>query len=221
MIRTILFDLDGTLIDTEPSAAKAIADCFSEWGIQIDKQDSHFITGRTWESAYDYLFAKYAIPLPREEASRLLIERYRLELETRLHLVPGGADAVREIAPHFDLALVSGSYRSEILWALDKLAIREHFKVIYGAEDYPRSKPAPDGYLKALATLKGQGPETLVFEDSEAGIASGLAAGAWVVAITATNHFRQDTSQAHEKIPDLRGVNREWVRAFEERVRRR
>ncbi|MGZ3687945.1 MAG: HAD family hydrolase, partial [Bdellovibrionota bacterium] len=107
--------------------------------------------------------------------------------------------------------LVSGSHRSEILWALDKLQIRSHFQVILGAEDYPRSKPAPDGYEKALKTLAVKPNRSLVFEDSTAGIRSARDAGTWVVAITGTNHFKQDTSEAHHWIPDLREVNVDWI----------
>lgn len=214
MIDTILFDLDGTLIDTEPSAARAIMGGFQDWGVSVTRDDAAFITGRTWAVAFDYLFAKYPPPVPRAEAERAMMERYRSELENHLIRVPGGADAVRALAPHFKLALVSGSGRAEILWALDKLGIRSLFRVILGAEDYPRSKPAPDGYLKALGMLGSEPGRTLIFEDSEAGIASAVAAGARVVAITSTNHFGHDTSGAHGFIPDLGGVDAEWVRRF-------
>lgn len=212
MINTILFDLDGTLVDTELAAAKAIHGCFERWGVAVDKTDAGYITGRTWASAFEFLFKKYKLPVSAEEAGRQMIEAYRESLETDLTIVPGGAAAVRALAAHgHDLALVSGSNRAEILWALDKLQIRAHFKVILGAEDYPNSKPAPDGYLKALTMLGREPARTLVFEDSQAGIASGLAAGAWVVAITGTNHFKQDTSRAHHHIPDLSGVDAKWI----------
>src|SRR6185437_17162929 len=63
-IKAVIFDLDGTLIDTEPAAAKAITECFREWGIQIVAYDANFITGRTWEMAFGYLFKKYELPVP-------------------------------------------------------------------------------------------------------------------------------------------------------------
>lgn len=217
-IRAILFDLDGTLIDTEPSAATAICEVFRAWGIQIESSDAEFITGRTWAAASQFLFNKYPLPVSAEEASRILIKRYQDEIQKELHLVPGGAQAVQELAPHYPLALVSGSHRREILWALDRLGIRQCFKTILGAEDYPQSKPAPDGYQKAIQALGVTPQEGLVFEDSTPGITSAKAAGLWVVAITGTNHFNQDTSQAHEKIADLRGVNRKWIEGFLERV---
>lgn len=202
-VQTILFDLDGTLIDTEPTAAKAVQDCFKEWDLQVTEEDAAYVTGRTWNSAFTYLFSKYSIPVPAEDAKRQMKERYRTVLETELCVVPGSVQAVQALASRFPLGLVSGSSRADILWALKKLDIEKHFQVILGAEDYPRSKPQPDGYLKAVETLKADPKSCLVFEDSTAGIASARSAGLWVAAITSTNHFNQDTSQAHFKIKDL------------------
>jgi beta-phosphoglucomutase-like phosphatase (HAD superfamily) len=211
-IQAIIFDLDGTLIDTEPVAAIAIRECFERWKIQLDPKDAAFVTGRTWASAFQYLFGKHPLPIPYEQATEEVLTCYRAALKKHLPIVAGGAAAVRSLAEHYPLGLVSGSHRSEILWALDQLGIRSLFQVILGSEDYPRSKPAPDGYLSAFAQLGAMPSRCLIFEDSTAGVASGLAAGAWVVAITGTNHFDQNTVGAHHHIEDLRLVTAEWVR---------
>ena len=212
MIKTIFFDLDGTLIDTEPSAARAIARCFERWKITLASEDARFITGRTWATAFDYLFNKYTLPVSTEEASASMMAEYRKEIHENLVEVKGSVQAVLNLAAHYPLALISGSHRQEILWALDRLHIRHCFQAILGAEDYPRSKPAPDGYLKALDLLKAEKKSTLVFEDSEPGIESALAAGLKVVAITSTNHFGHVTDQAHHHIPHLEQVGHEWVK---------
>ncbi len=211
-LQTIIFDLDGTLIDTEPSAALAIQECFSEWEMNLQSEDASFVTGRTWNSAFSYLFKKYAIPMPEEQAKKRMMDCYRKKLEENLTIVPGSIKAVQSLAADYPLGLVSGSGRSEILWALNKLQIQNHFKIILGAEDYAQSKPNPDGYLKALTSLQMPPESCLVFEDSTAGITSARSAGTWVVAITSTNHFRQDISKAHFKIPDLTEVTPDWIR---------
>jgi HAD superfamily hydrolase (TIGR01509 family) len=210
-IDTIIFDLDGTLIDTEPTAARAVERCFQDWKITPDAGDSAYVTGRTWANAFEFLFSKYKIPLSKEQAITQAVDLYRKLLEENLPLVPGSVAAVEALAPHFRLGLVSGSHRREILWALGKMGVLKHFQVVLGSEDYPKSKPAPDGYLAAMKTLKTEGARTLIFEDSTAGIASGRAARAWVVGITSTNHFSQSTNQAHDHIADLRPVTAEWV----------
>ncbi len=210
-IKTILFDLDGTLIDSELCAATVMKDCFEQWGIQLLPQDVTYITGRTWELTSRYLFSKYSFPLSQDLARSELITRYRQALETNVQIVPGSVQAVESLAQKFPLGLVSGSCRSDISSVLKKLGIQKHFQIILGAEDYPHSKPAPDGYLKAIQTLQADPQSCLVFEDSQAGIASARAANLWVVAITSTNHFQQDQSQAHAQIQDLSEISPQWV----------
>jgi len=210
-IHGILFDLDGTIIDTELTAARSLESVFKDWNISLDPEDSTYVTGRKWESAFQYLFQKYSIPVSLDEAKQKIMSRYRETLQIHLPTVPGSVEAVRALAPHYPLALVSGSSRRDILWALNELKINTHFQIILGAEDYPRSKPEPDGYLQALSKLDIPPSSGLVFEDSTAGIASALAAGLWVVAITSTNHFNQETTHAHFEIQDLKGIDQNWV----------
>jgi beta-phosphoglucomutase-like phosphatase (HAD superfamily) len=213
MFKSVIFDLDGTLVDTEPAAAKAVDRCFARWQIKLDASDAGYVTGRTWDSAFEYLFKKYSLPLPLPpaEAGRAILDEYRESLKTDFTVVKGSVEAVKNLRPHCTLGLVSGSHREDIFFILNKLGIDEYFDIILGAEDYPQSKPAPDGYLAALKVLGVPAKNTLVFEDSRAGVQSALAAGTWVVAITGTNHYEQDTTGAHHKIPDLTPVNGAWM----------
>ena len=210
-IHAIIFDLDGTLVDTEPAAAVAMKECFARWQVAISHDDATYITGRTWASAFDYLFKKYRLPVSFEQASQEMMAAYRTALQTELLMVPGGAIAVANLAARWPLAVVSGSHRSEIFYALDRLDITGHFKFVLGAEDYTHGKPDPEGFLKAIGILRVKPENVLIFEDSHAGISAARAAGAWVVAISSTNHFNQDTRAAHDHVPDLTIVNVEWV----------
>jgi HAD superfamily hydrolase (TIGR01509 family) len=217
----ILFDLDGTIIDTEANAAETVQQCFKNWGIAVDAADARFVTGRTWESAIDYLVQRYRLPVSRDQALAEILREYRISIEKNLGVVPGCVEAIRSLSSRYPLALVSGSRRADIEWSLTKLGVIQDFRFILGSEDYPRSKPAPDGYLKAIEILGVAATKTLIFEDSEAGIASGLAAGATVVAVTCTNHFQQDTSPAHHQILDLTQVTADWADRLPPRSRAR
>ncbi len=214
MFKTVIFDMDGTLVDTELAAAKAVEECFAAWNHKVTAKDADFVTGRTWAKALEYLFSKYPPTVPLADASRIILDSYRSKIETDLIEVPGAQLCVRDLAQEYPLALVSGSHRREILSILDRLNIRDCFKVILGCEDYPNSKPAPDGFLRALELLGADAHSTLVFEDSIAGIESAHAAGLSVCVITSTNHFGSSTERGHYFEVDLKGVNRAWVKAL-------
>jgi sugar-phosphatase len=212
MIDTIFFDLDGTIIDSEPAALQSILDCTSSWGVPVSRADAMAVAGKKWEVAFDLLYTKFPMPLSREEASAKIVARFKEIVHGDLKVVPGSVAAVQDFAKHFRLALISGSLRSDVLWALETLDIKKHFEHILGAEDYPGSKPAPDGYLKAIQLFGAQASQTLVFEDSHPGILSGKAAGLKVVAITSTNHYGHDQSHADAHIPHFEGITADWVR---------
>lgn len=212
MIKAILFDLDGTIIDSEPIAFKAILECARGWGVPVAPEDAAQVAGKKWEVAFDLLYSKFTMPLPKGEASKQIIERYKEILKDELGTVPFVVDAIHKLSKEYRLALVSGSHRAEIIWALTKLNVIQHFEVILGAEDYAESKPAPDGYLKAIDMLGIDPGAALIFEDSQAGITSGKAAGAKVVGITSTNHFHFDQSASDVLIQDFKDVDCTWVK---------
>lgn len=212
MIKAILFDLDGTIIDSELAALQAILDCTQEWGVAVNRQDAAIVMGQKWEVAFDMLYSKHKFSLPKAEASRLIVQRYQEIVRKDLQVVPGVVEAIHDFSKHFRLALVSGSHRADILWALEKLGVQDLFEVIYGAEDYPRSKPAPDGFLKALGTLQLKAEEVLIFEDSFAGLASAKAAGIRAVGITCTNHFGHSQVDAEICVPDFGAIHADWVK---------
>ena len=207
----ILFDLDGTIVDTEPAASKALRECFSEWNMPITMEDANSVTGRTWVVTFEQLFPKYPLPLSREKASKIILDRYHAILQENLPVVPGAVEAVEHLSEHYPLGLVSGSFNHQIMWALDNLEIRNRFKLILGGDEYAHSKPAPDGYMQAMRDLGVDPKKTLVFEDSTAGVASALAAGTWVVAVTGTHTFPHQIEKAHAKIPHFQGITQGWV----------
>jgi len=217
MIHAILFDLDGTIIDSELVAFKAILDCYDQWGVKINKADASSVAGKKWEVAFRLLFQKYVMPLSEEQASQMILKRYKERMQKEISVVEGVLEAIRYFAEEekLKLALVSGSMRDDILWALAKLNVMDHFQIILGAEDYPQSKPAPDGYEKAMGILQVNPENCLVFEDSLAGIASGKAAGAKVVAITSTNHFQQNLSAADYAMKDFSSVDKKWFQELQ------
>lgn len=214
-IEAVIFDLDGTLVHSEAVAARAVAEVFARHGVMLDESHARAVTGKTWGAALDAIASRTALPaLSRDELLQQILSQYRVKLAHEVDAVPGSVEAVRSLAGGFKLGLVSGSYREEILFALGKLQIAQHFQPILGAEDYPRSKPAPDGYLSALSQMGVHPSKALVFEDSEPGIQSALAAGCQVVVVRHCQSLSPQSlwlRRAHALIDTLEGVTPQWV----------
>jgi HAD superfamily hydrolase (TIGR01509 family) len=182
----ILFDFDGTLMDSEPVHCDCWREVLAPLGVPV-----------TWEvyakhcvGAADQdmmrVFAKLCDP-PADPAHLWLAYPRKLALfRERMAANPpfpqGLAEFFRDLAPRYKLAVVSSSTRAEIQPPLASAGISQYFDTLVCGEDVERHKPAPDPYLLAGRRLGIR--RALVVEDSAAGIQSARAAGFETVRIT-------------------------------------
>jgi HAD superfamily hydrolase (TIGR01509 family) len=205
VIRGFLFDLDGTLVDSERETGEAMARALQRGlGITIEQYDRDFIIGRSWVAIYDSLKSRYPqLTWNRAETiARTAMLRDEVFAELGITVLPGARE-VLAWTKAYPRAVVTGSSRTEVTQVLPLIGPEAHFETIVAAEDVPRSKPHPDGYHKAIAELGLAPHQCLVIEDSEAGIEAGRSAGCLVVGVRAGNFggWRQD--HAHRVIDTL------------------
>jgi HAD superfamily hydrolase (TIGR01509 family) len=199
VIRGILFDLDGTLVDSERQTAEAMARALDRLhGIAIEQADRDFIVGRSWLAIYDNLVARYPQLTWTRAETIAHTETMRDEVfaESGINVLPHARETLAWTAG-LRRGLVTGSSRGEVTQIQRHFGPVFAFEVVVAAEDVGRSKPAPDGYLAALAALGLAPHEAIVVEDSRAGIEAGRAAGCIVVAVAAGNFGGWDQSAAH------------------------
>lgn len=198
VISAIIFDLDGTLVDTEPTHFAAFVEVLTPLGAAPSWHDylARWIGYNDRDCIGELLkeSGRPDDPALVEELLALKAEAYMRLLGGRELLYPGAQEFVRRAAGRFALALVTGTLRTEAERLLERTAMRELFPVIVAAEDVSRGKPAPDGFVEALARL-GRGPlrgrglgaaDCLVVEDTVAGVRAARGAGMRVLAVAHT-----------------------------------
>jgi HAD superfamily hydrolase (TIGR01509 family) len=178
MIRAVLFDMDGTLVDSEGETDAAIAAVLAKHGVPDAHIPASETRGRTWTDAVRFLIAKYA--LTNVDAASLeneLVADWAKRVVGHAEQIPGSADAVRAVSSTKKVAVVSSSPRHLVERIVTSLGIRECVSAIVGAEDVTHPKPAPDCWLLAAKQLNVEPRDCVVVEDSLAGLAAARAAG--------------------------------------------
>ena len=185
MTEALLFDFNGVIADDEEQHREALNTVLAEGGISLTREQyySEYL-GRDDRTSLMEAFRRAGRPLATVRLERLLAEQSRIYqrlIDRSLSLVPGVADFVPRAAERFRLGLVSGARRGEVETVLDRAGLRSHFEVILAAEDVPRGKPDPAGYLAARAALDRRRPlaarSCVVIEDSLRGLEAARAAG--------------------------------------------
>jgi len=176
----LLFDFDGVLADSEPVHHSAWNQTLKPLGIQLDWDDyrKQFV-GITDEVALrDHLGI-------REGGEALVAQKqelFRQGLASAQPFLPDTVQMLQEVCRSYRLAVVSSSYRSEVEPPLERGGIRPLFQLLICGDDVKHFKPSPEPYLLAAERMGARRP--LVIEDSEAGVASGRAAGFEVLQVS-------------------------------------
>jgi beta-phosphoglucomutase len=180
MTSAIIFDFNGTLSDDEPIMCEIFIALFAEHGKPLSQQEYYDkLAGlsdpeivRTWLGE-DHPKVDDVI------AER--VNRYRAAVGDGSSIHEHVREAVRYAAERVPLAICSGAARAEIEPVVEAAGLAEYFRAIVSSDDVVHGKPDPEGYLKTLGLLRDP-TDALVFEDTEAGIASAKAAGLRVIA---------------------------------------
>ena len=185
-VRAVIFDFNGTLSDDEPILCEIFMHLFAEHGKPMSAQE-YFdrLVGlsdpeivRAWLGDDDS-----EVEAVIEERTR----RYRDAVADGSSVHEHVREAVRFAASRVPLAICSGAARAEIEPVVDAAGLAACFETIVSSDDVAHGKPDPEGYAKALAALDVDPADSLVVEDTEAGIASARAAGVGrVVALQTT-----------------------------------
>ena len=202
-----LFDLDGTLIDSEMLWARAIVGWLADYGEAASLDDiATLVFGHSWLDIHAALLERFpSLPQrsPARNALELRVHYDRISTDPSSIIIHSAVAFYKEAAKLAPCAIVSGSPHDDVAAAAQLCGIADETTFVLGAEDYACGKPAPDGYRMAAQRLDVAPANCLVIEDSTAGVQSGLAAGMKVIGINRNHAIPQDFTGCFLTVSDL------------------
>ena len=205
-----LFDLDGTLVDSERENIESVVLAARRHGAELSEEERQFVIGHSWNEIYQMVARDHALVVPMTQLiAEAVAEKRALLAHSGYRALPGAIGAVQRFARRSKLAIVTGASTAEARDAITGLGITDHVAVLVAAEDYSHGKPAPDPYAQAIARLGVSAARSIAIEDATPGILSARAAGARVIAVRAGNFVGYDLSPADIVVDTLDDVTDE------------
>ncbi|WP_406659977.1 HAD family phosphatase [Methanolobus sp. ZRKC3] len=183
MISSLIFDMDGVLLDSMPYHADAWVQVSGEWGVQVTHNDIYEIEGANHILGLQWLFQRAGKELEPEYYEAILDRK--IEIFSKIADVrpfEGILECLGRLKGKFNLSVVTGSERSTVESLLNEF-FPDVFDVVVCGDDVEHGKPFPDPYLKAVELLGVTVDECIVIENAPMGVEAAKGAGIFCVGV--------------------------------------
>jgi sugar-phosphatase len=209
-LNTVIFDMDGLLIDSEPLWNEGADEVFKRYGISVSPEQHASTTGMRIKEFVEWWFRHHQLPVESAAIARnQIIELVIGKIHTKGKAMQGLEHILNFfISRKFKIGLASSSPMNMIDAVVDKLGIRNHLDAICSADLLPLGKPHPQVYLDCAAALQSHPRECICFEDSFTGLIAAKAAGMKCVVVPALHdRNKPGLGAADLKISSLQNFN--------------
>lgn len=193
-LNTVIFDMDGLLIDSEPLWNEAANEVFRMYGVSLSEEQYNTTTGLRTKEFVQWWFHKFNLgEAEHARAEQLIFEKVLQKVEDKGRIMPGVHHIFRFfIEREFKIGIASSSPQSLIDLVIKICGIGKYVNGTATAEHLPHGKPHPQVYLDCAATLKASPLDCICFEDSFPGMIAAKAARMKCVVVPHHSQIRDE-----------------------------
>ncbi len=198
MLKAVIFDLDGVIIDSEPFHLVVNEKIFADLGINLSEDEYRNFIGTTHKDMWSTIKKKYGLPQSVPELVNMQVGgNINYIKNEKIEAIEGVVNLFSELKKaNIEIGIASSSPTEVIELVINKLGISNYFSAIVGGEKIERGKPAPDIFLEAAKLLNTKPENCVVIEDSENGVKAAKASGMKCVGFRNPNTGTQDLKKA-------------------------
>ncbi len=203
MIKTVIFDMDGVIVDTEPVHKYAYDQHFKELNIEVSEEMYATFTGNSTRNVFQKIKSHFNLENDVEELILRKRHLFNEAFDTKpdLELIEGVLDLIKKLySNNIQLILASSASNSTINRVFNRFDLNQYFTHKISGEDFPKSKPDPAIFLHAASLSEAPMNNCIVIEDSTNGIKAAKDAGICCIGYKSKNSKNQDYSLADQII---------------------